>query len=85
MTGSTNLPILRPLACFDKKEIVDMAQKIGTFNISIRPFDDCCTLFLPKHPETKPKLSIIQSIERSIPNLEEMMEKALKEAEVYEF
>jgi thiamine biosynthesis protein ThiI len=85
MGGTTDLPILRPLACFDKKDIIDLAKKIGTYDISIRPFDDCCTLFLPKHPETKPKLSIIQSIENSVPNLEELMEKAMAEAEVHRF
>ena len=85
MTGAADLPIIRPLACFDKHEIVTVAQKIETFDISIRPFDDCCTLFLPKHPETKPKLSIIQSIEGSIEGLEEMMEQAVAGAEIIEF
>ncbi|MCL2349950.1 MAG: tRNA 4-thiouridine(8) synthase ThiI [Defluviitaleaceae bacterium] len=85
MTGATTLQILRPLACYDKQEIISLARKIETYPISIRPFDDCCTLFLPKHPETKPKLSIIQSIENAVPNLEEMMQKALDEAEIYRF
>jgi len=85
MTGAAQLPIIRPLACFDKQEIVAIAQKIETFDISIRPFDDCCTLFLPKHPETKPKLSIIQSIEGSIEELEELVEKAIADAEVLDF
>jgi thiamine biosynthesis protein ThiI len=83
MAGTSNLPILRPLACFDKKDIINLAKQIGTYSISIRPFDDCCTLFLPKHPETKPKLSIIQSIEKSVPGLEELMQQALTTAEVY--
>jgi len=85
MGGTTNLQILRPLACFDKKDIIDIAKKIETYPISIRPYDDCCTLFLPKHPETKPKLSIIESIERDVPNLSDLMEKALEEAEVHRF
>ena len=85
MGGVTDLPILRPLACFDKKDIIDIAKKIETYPISIRPYDDCCTLFLPKHPETKPKLSIIQNIERNVPGLDELMEKALAEAEIYRF
>ncbi|MCL2855677.1 MAG: tRNA 4-thiouridine(8) synthase ThiI [Defluviitaleaceae bacterium] len=85
MTGAADLPILRPLVCYDKKDIVSLAQKIGTFDISVRPFDDCCTLFLPKNPETKPKLSIIQNIERRMDELDEMMEKALDGAEVFEF
>jgi len=85
MGGTTNLPILRPLACFDKQEIVAISEKIETYAISIRPYDDCCTLFLPKHPETKPKLSIIQNIENSISNLEELIEKAITEAEIIDF
>ncbi|MCL2576071.1 MAG: tRNA 4-thiouridine(8) synthase ThiI [Defluviitaleaceae bacterium] len=85
MSGTTALPILRPLATYDKKDIVAIAEKIETFPISIRPFDDCCTLFLPKHPETKPKLSIIQSIESRIETLGELYQKALSEAEIYHF
>ena len=84
MGGTTALPILRPLACFDKRDIVDIAIEIDTYPISIRPFDDCCTLFLPKHPETKPKLSIIQSIEGSMTDLDELIEQAVAEAEVVE-
>jgi len=85
MTGAANLPILRPVACFDKHEIIAIAQKIETFDISIRPYDDCCTLFLPKHPETKPKLSIIQSIEGSINELDGLMERAITESEIIKF
>ena len=85
MTGAADLPILRPLACFDKHEIIAIAQKIETFDISIRPYDDCCTLFLPKHPETKPKLSIIQSIESSIDGMDELMEQAIADAEILNF
>ena len=85
MTGAANLPIIRPLACFDKHEIVTIAQKVETFDISIRPYDDCCTLFLPKHPETKPKLSIIQSIESGICGMEELIEDAITNREIIEF
>ena len=85
MGGTTTKPILRPLACFDKKDIIDIAKRIDTYEISIRPFDDCCTLFLPKHPETKPKLSIIESIEKNITGLDELIEKAMEEAETYRF
>ena len=52
----TNMPIIRPVACFDKLEIMDVAQKIDTYEISIRPFEDCCTIFTPKNPVTKPNL-----------------------------
>ncbi|HHV79558.1 MAG TPA: tRNA 4-thiouridine(8) synthase ThiI [Firmicutes bacterium] len=51
----TNLPVLRPLAGADKTEIVRLAKEIGTFEISIRPYEDCCTLFAPKHPRTRPQ------------------------------
>ena len=48
-------PVIRPVACMDKLEIIDIAQKIGTYDISIRPFEDCCTIFTPHNPATKPK------------------------------
>ena len=82
MTGASQLPIIRPLACYDKQEIIDIAKRIGTFDISIRPYDDCCTLFLPKHPETKPKLSIIQSIEEGIEDLGALIDDAIENAEI---
>jgi thiamine biosynthesis protein ThiI len=52
----TNTPIIRPVACFDKVEIMDVAKRIDTYEISIRPFEDCCTIFTPKNPVTKPTL-----------------------------
>ena len=52
----TNLPIIRPVACLDKLEIIDIANKIGTYEISILPYEDCCTIFLPKHPVINPVL-----------------------------
>ena len=52
----TNLPILRPLCCDDKVSIIALAKKIGTYDISIRPYEDCCTIFKPKKPKTKPHL-----------------------------
>jgi thiamine biosynthesis protein ThiI len=52
----TNTPIIRPVACFDKLEIMDVAKKIDTYEISIRPFEDCGTIFTPKNPVTKPTL-----------------------------
>jgi thiamine biosynthesis protein ThiI len=52
----TNMPVIRPLACFDKLEIMDIARKIDTFDISIIPYEDCCTVFVPKHPVINPKL-----------------------------
>ena len=54
----TNMPIIRPLACFDKIEIMDIARKIDTYDISIIPYEDCCTVFVPKHPVINPKIDI---------------------------
>ena len=51
----TNMPVIRPVACYDKLEIIDLAKKIDTFNISIIPFEDCCTVFVPRHPVINPK------------------------------
>ncbi len=80
VNSAVTLPILRPLAGLDKQDIMDIAQKIGTYEISKRPYDDCCTLFVAKHPETKPKASIIESIEKRLedelmPMIEEGLEK----------
>ncbi|MDR0857880.1 MAG: tRNA 4-thiouridine(8) synthase ThiI, partial [Oscillospiraceae bacterium] len=55
--NAVNLPVMRPLIGSDKSEIVEVARKIGTFDISSRPYEDCCTVFTPRHPKTKPKLA----------------------------
>lgn len=59
----TNMPIIRPVSCLDKLEIIDIANKIGTYQTSILPFEDCCTIFLPKHPVIKPRLDKCLNIE----------------------
>ncbi|MDD3393958.1 MAG: tRNA 4-thiouridine(8) synthase ThiI, partial [Anaerotignum sp.] len=66
------LPVLRPLAGMDKQEIVDLAQKIGTFEISKRPYEDCCTVFVAKHPVTKPRLNYIEKSERRLTELDRL-------------
>ena len=53
----TNMPVLRPVACFDKLEIIDVAKKIDTYDISILPYEDCCTVFVPKHPVINPNIN----------------------------
>ena len=83
VSSAASMPVIRPLACFDKDDIIKLAREIGTYEISIRPFDDCCTLFVAKHPETKPKASIIESIERNIPELKELEERAAADAAAY--
>ena len=70
ISAAATMPILRPLAGFDKQEIVDIARKIGTFDISVRPYEDCCTIFVAKHPETKPKTSVIEKIESKLTELD---------------
>ena len=52
------MPVIRPVACLDKLEIMDIARKIDTFEISILPFEDCCTVFVPKHPAINPRLDV---------------------------
>ena len=59
----TNVPVIRPVACFDKLEIMDIARKIDTYDISIIPYEDCCTVFVPKHPVINPKLGICEEEE----------------------
>jgi len=73
------MPVLRPLAGMDKQEIVDLARKIGTFDTSILPYEDCCTIFVAKHPETRPKTSVINKIESRLDRLEEILDKAFEE------
>jgi len=66
VNSAASLTILRPLAAMDKQQIIDIAKNIGTFDISIRPYDDCCTLFVAKHPENKPNTKVIERIENKI-------------------
>lgn len=73
---AADMPVLRPLIGMNKEEIVGMARDIGTFPISIQPDQDCCSLFVPKHPETRGKLSVIERLEDSLP-VEEMVAESL--------
>jgi len=57
------LPVLRPLIASDKTEIIAMARRIGTYEISVQPYDDCCSLFTPKHPATKARLALVEEAE----------------------
>lgn len=75
--AATKLPVMRPLIGMDKVEIMDMARKIGTYDISILPYEDCCTVFLPKHPKTKPKLLAIMESESRL-DMEGLIETALE-------
>ena len=71
------VPVYRPVIGFDKQEIVDIAEKIGTYETSIQPFEDCCTIFVAKHPVTKPNL---ERIEKSELNLAEKIDELVKTA-----
>lgn len=72
-----SLPVYRPLIGFDKMEIVDIAEKINTYETSILPYEDCCTIFVAKHPVTKPNINIIRRHEK---NLEEKIDKLVETA-----
>ena len=76
------MPVFRPVIGFDKQEIVDVALKINTYETSILPFEDCCTIFVAKHPVTKPNLKVIKRSEEKLQDkIEEMMIQAVETAE----
>ena len=72
----SDLPVFRPCIGLDKEEIVQIARKIGTFDTSILPFEDCCTVFTPRHPKTRPELAKVEEEERKLP-FDELVEEAL--------
>ena len=72
-----NIPIIRPVACFDKLEIIDIARKINTYDISIRPYEDCCTIFVPKHPVINPKIEKCEYYE-SLIDYKTMIDECIK-------
>lgn len=79
--SSVSLPVLRPLIGMDKTEIVEISKDIETYETSILPFEDCCTVFLPKHPVTKPRLEDIEESE-SVLDVEELVKSAVESAEL---
>ncbi|WP_418667802.1 tRNA uracil 4-sulfurtransferase ThiI [Allofournierella sp.] len=79
--AAQDLPILRPLIGLDKTEIVEVARRIGTFETSILPYEDCCTIFTPPHPKTKPTLAEIEAAEAAMPGLAGLEETAAREVE----
>ncbi len=74
---ATALPLLRPLVMMDKSEIVELSQRIGTYDLSILPYEDCCTLFVPKSPTTNPNLRIIEKIEATLPGYSALLDEAV--------
>ena len=77
------IPVLRPLIGMDKVDIMDKAREIGTYETSIEPFEDCCTVFLPKHPTTKPKLARIEQSESAL-DVDALVKAAVESEEVVE-
>ena len=76
------MPVFRPVIGFDKQEIIDLSEKIGTYETSIQPFEDCCTIFVAKHPVTKPNLNIIKNDEKHLDDcIEEMLKTAIDTVE----
>ena len=76
----TNFPVIRPVACLDKLEIIEIAKKIGTYETSILPFEDCCTIFVPKHPVINPKLEKCLEYEKF--NYQELIDECINNIEV---
>jgi thiamine biosynthesis protein ThiI len=79
------IPVYRPLIGFDKQEIVEISEKIDTYETSILPYEDCCTIFVAKHPVTKPNLNVIRIHEHNLDeNIDELVKTALETDEVIE-
>ena len=76
-----NMPVIRPVACMDKLEIIDLATKIGTYETSILPYEDCCTIFVPKHPVINPKLDKAIMYENNL-NYEELVGECIQNIKV---
>jgi len=76
----TNYPVIRPVACLDKLEIIDISKKIGTYETSILPYEDCCTIFLPKHPVINPLLDKAILFENCF-DFENLIEEAVNNVE----
>ncbi|QSX08669.1 tRNA 4-thiouridine(8) synthase ThiI [Alkalibacter rhizosphaerae] len=79
--AATDLPVFRPVIGMDKHAIIRIAEEIDTFETSILPYEDCCTIFVPKHPQTKPKMEHVLKQESYMEGIEEMMERAIAESE----
>ncbi|NLM63281.1 MAG: tRNA 4-thiouridine(8) synthase ThiI, partial [Mollicutes bacterium] len=76
----TNMPVIRPVACMDKIEIIDLARKINTYETSILPYEDCCTLFIPKHPVINPVLEKCINMEKNF-DYESLIEECINDME----
>ena len=81
--AAADLPVFRPVIGFDKQDIVEIAEKIDTFETSILPYEDCCTIFVAKHPETKPKLERILKSESHLDQIDSQIDTAVRNSEIY--
>ena len=81
MSDVTNVPVIRPVACLDKLEIIAISKKIDTYETSIQPYEDCCTIFLPKHPVINPKIELAKKYEESF-DFESLIDEAVKTRDV---
>lgn len=77
-------PVFRPLIAMDKTDIIEISRNIETYETSILPYEDCCTIFVPKHPKTKPRVDSIREAEKAL-NIDELVRKAVDEMEKYTF
>jgi len=77
------MPVYRPLIAFDKQDIIDISEKIGTYETSIEPYEDCCTIFVAKHPVTKPRLDVIERSEKKLADsMPALVEKAIESVRI---
>lgn len=80
--SAVSMPVFRPCIGMDKEEIVQISKKIDAYETSIQPYEDCCTIFVPKHPKTKPKLDEIIEAENNLTDIEAMIESAIENSEI---
>ncbi len=83
ITDVVRIPILRPLLTYDKQDIIDISRNIGTYNISIRPFEDCCSIYVPVAPTTKPSIKRCRQYEGYIKDFDLLIEEAVKETKIW--
>lgn len=82
-TDVADRPVFRPLIAMDKTDIMDISREIGSYETSILPYEDCCTIFVPKHPKTKPRLDLIRNSE-SVLDIDRLVQEAMDNLEIYE-
>ncbi len=82
IADAISLPVLRPLIGMDKEEIIQQARKIATYDISVEPYDDCCSYLVPESPETRAKMDEVLSAEQKVDNWEELIQQSLNETEI---